>query len=62
MQNLRKRGLAEERAAASACNGRRPWWNAGASHMNEAYPKKYFDQLGLVSLLDEIKRQPIKAT
>jgi RNA-directed DNA polymerase len=57
MQNLRKRGLAEERAAASACNGRGPWWNAGASHMNEAYPKRYFDQLGLVSLLDEVIRQ-----
>jgi len=62
MQNLRKRGLAEERAAASAFNGRGPWWNAGASHMNEAYPKRYFDKLGLVSLLDEMRRQHINAT
>ena len=62
MQNLRKRGLAEDRATASASNGRGPCWNAGASHMNEAYPKKYFDQRGLLSLLDEIKRQPIMAT
>jgi len=42
MQNLRKRGLSEERAAASACNGRGPWWNAGASHMNEAYRKRNY--------------------
>ena len=62
MQNLRKRGLAEERAAVSACNGRGPWWNAGASHMNEAYPKRYFDHLGLVSLLNEVRRQRVNAT
>jgi RNA-directed DNA polymerase len=62
MQNLRKRGLAEERAAASAFNGRGPWWNAGASHMNEAYPKQYFDHLGLVSLLNEVRRQRVNAT
>lgn len=62
MQNLRKRGLAEERAAASAFNGRGPWWNAGASHMNEAYPKRYFDHLGLVSLLNEVRRQRVNAT
>jgi RNA-directed DNA polymerase len=62
MQNLRKRGLAEERAAASAFNGRGPWWNAGASHMNEAYPKKYFEQLGLVSLLHAVQRQRLNAT
>lgn len=62
MQNLRKRGLTEERAVASAFNGRGPWWNAGASHMNEAYPKRYFDQLGLVSLLNEVRRQRVNAT
>ena len=61
MQRLRKRGLQEERAATSAFNGRGPWWNAGASHMNEAYPKRYFDQLGLISLLDTLIRQPTKA-
>ena len=47
-----KRGLGEERAWRSATNGRGPWWNAGASHMNEAFPKRFFDDLGLVSLLD----------
>ena len=49
---LQKRGLAEQRAWRSATNQRGPWWNAGARHMNEAYPKKWFNLLGLVSLLD----------
>ncbi|WP_145752397.1 hypothetical protein, partial [Nitrospirillum amazonense] len=31
-------------------NGRGPWWNAGASHMNDAYRKSFFDTLGLPSL------------
>ncbi len=55
-QNLMKRGLGKERAWASATNGRGPWWNAGASHMNEAFPKKYFDALGLVTLLDQLRK------
>ena len=51
-RNLMKRGMDEKRAWRSATNGRGPWWNAGASHMNEAFPKRYFDACGLVSLLD----------
>ena len=51
-KNLMKRGLDEARAWTSATNGRGPWWNSGASHMNTCYPKSYFDKLGLVSLLD----------
>lgn len=54
-RNLMKRGLKEERAWRSATNGRGPWWNAGASHMNEAFPKRFFDELGLVSLLDYLR-------
>jgi RNA-directed DNA polymerase len=54
--NLRKAGLTEERAWRSASNGRGPWWNSGASHMNHAFPKSYFDRLGLVSLLDTVRR------
>jgi RNA-directed DNA polymerase len=50
--NLMKRGLEEARAWQSATNGRGPWWNAGASHMNEAFTKSDFDRMGLVSLLD----------
>ncbi len=38
LKELRKRGLDEERAAQSAYNGRGPWWNAGASHTNQAVP------------------------
>jgi len=53
-RKLMERGLAEERAWRSACNGHGPWWNAGASHMNAAYPKGAFDRLGLVSLLDVV--------
>jgi RNA-directed DNA polymerase len=52
-KNLMKRGLEELRAWKSATNGRGAWWNAKASHMNEAFPKSYFDRLGLVSLLDQ---------
>ena len=55
-KKLMSRGLAEERAIVSAGNGRGSWWNAGASHMNEAYPKRYFDSLGLLSLLDELRK------
>src|SRR5215475_1718556 len=50
---LMKRGLERDRALKSAMNGRGPWWNAGASHMNDAFPKSYFDRCGLVSLSDQ---------
>jgi group II intron reverse transcriptase/maturase len=55
-RNLMQRGLMEERAWRSATNGRGPWWNAGASHMHAAFPKSWFDHLGLVSLLDTVQR------
>jgi RNA-directed DNA polymerase len=55
-QNLMKAGLTEERAFRSAFNQRGPWWNSGASHMNQAFPKSFFDRLGLVSLLDTMRR------
>jgi len=47
-------GLSEERAVMSAFNRRGSWWNSGASHMNDAFRKKFFDRLGLVSMLDEL--------
>ena len=50
VQRLMQRGLEAARAAASANNGRGPWWNAGASHMNDAFRKTFFDRLGLISL------------
>lgn len=55
-KNLMKAGLTEERAFRSAFNQRGPWWNSGASHMNQAFPKSFFDRLGLVSLLDTVRR------
>ena len=55
-RKLMCRGLDKERAWRSATNGRGPWWNAGSSHMNQALPKRYFDAVGLVSLLDQHRR------
>lgn len=49
---LMRLGIAEKRAVLSTTNGRGSWWNAGASHMNQAVPKKLFDRLGLISLMD----------
>jgi RNA-directed DNA polymerase len=54
-RNLMRRGLTEQRAWKSAQNGRGPWWNSGASHMNDAFRKSFFDNLGLVSLLDYLR-------
>jgi RNA-directed DNA polymerase len=47
---LMQRGLDRLRAWQSANNGRGPWWNAGASHMHDAYRAAFFDALGLLSL------------
>lgn len=56
VKELMRRGLAEETASISAYNGRGPWWNAGASHMNRAVPTRVLRQLGLVSLLETQQR------
>ena len=53
---LRRRGLDPGRAVYSAMNGRGPWWNAGASHMNQAVATAELRQPGLVRLLDEHRR------
>jgi len=55
-KNLMRAGLSPARAWQSATNGHGPWWNGGASHMNAAYPKSWFDHMGLVSLLDTQRR------
>nr|WP_267876963.1 group II intron maturase-specific domain-containing protein [Massilia rhizosphaerae] len=55
-RRLQERGLDAHRAWKSASNGRGPWWNAGARHMLDAYPKRFFDVLGLVSLSDTQQR------
>jgi len=55
-RKLMQRGLSEERARKSAGNGRGPWWNSGASHMNQAFDTSYFTKLGLLSLLTQFHR------
>ena len=55
-RELMRRGLAQSRAWTSAMNGHGPWWNAGASHMNQAVPTRYLTRLGLRSLLQETQR------
>ena len=52
-KRLLKRGLENDQARRSAYNGRGAWWNSGASHMNMAFPKRYFERLELISLLDK---------
>jgi hypothetical protein len=49
-KRLMKCGFDKDRAWMSAGNQRGAWWNAGASHMNQAYPITYFNKLGLVAL------------
>jgi RNA-directed DNA polymerase len=52
LKELRKRGISEELARRTAKSGRGPWFASGTKAMNFAFPKKYFDDLKLVSLLD----------
>jgi RNA-directed DNA polymerase len=56
LRRLCELGLDRTRAAASANNGRGPWWNAGASHMNQAVPNAVFTHWGLVSFVQEHRR------
>jgi RNA-directed DNA polymerase len=55
-RQLRRLGLDEDRAWRSAVNGRGPWWNAGASHMNAALPTSFFTNMGLASLVGTHQR------
>jgi len=48
-QNLMRAGLPEERAFRSAFNQRGPWWNSGASQMDAAFPKVFFDPENLTA-------------
>ncbi len=58
LRRLIRRGLTSERAARSAYNGRGPWFNSGASHMNQAFPKIYFERFGLISLVQTVRPCP----
>jgi RNA-directed DNA polymerase len=55
-KRMMRLGLSEDRAWMSAANGRGPWWNSGASHLNQALPLKFFTHLGLVSLMNQYHR------
>jgi RNA-directed DNA polymerase len=55
-RKLRALGLSAERARRSAGNGHGPWWNAGASHLNQVLPVRYFTRKGLVSLMESHQR------
>lgn len=55
-KKLRRMGLDRERAWVSAYNGHGPWWNAGASHMNQAVPTRMLRGMGLTSFLEEHRR------
>ncbi len=54
LKGLLSQGIEEERAVMSVSNCRGAWFNAGGSHMNQAFPKAYFNQLGLVSLAERL--------
>jgi RNA-directed DNA polymerase len=51
-RKLRELGLHPKRAWKSSVNGRGPWFNSGASHMNHAITTSTFKQYGLVSVFD----------
>jgi len=51
LRNLRNRGISEDSARRTALGGRGPWHSSGTKAMNFALPQKFFDDLGLVSLL-----------
>jgi RNA-directed DNA polymerase len=55
-RKLRQLGLDEDRVWRSAMNGRGPWWNAGASHLNAALPSAFFTRMGLISLVATRRR------
>ena len=54
-KNLIKLGLGQERAHQSAYNGHGPWWNAGSSHMNQAFSKTFFMRIGLLPLQETLE-------
>jgi len=55
-RKMMQHGINEERAWKSAYNGHGPWWNAGASHMNQALPTSHFRNLGLTPMIETLNR------
>ena len=50
--NLKSRGIPENLAKQTASSGRGHWFASGTKAMSFAFPKGFFDNLGLVSLMD----------
>lgn len=53
---LVKLGVGRFFARQLACNRRGPWRNARSPHMQEACPNRYFDHMGLLSLVETHRR------
>jgi hypothetical protein len=51
-RELKSRGIPDDLARQTARSGRGPWFASGTKGMNFAFPKKFFDDHGLVSLFD----------
>ena len=51
-RELKSRGIPDDLARQTAKSGRGPWFASGTKGMNFAFPKKFFDDHGLVSLFD----------
>ena len=51
-RRLKTRGISEDLARQAALGGHGPWYSSGTRAMNFAFPKKFFDEQGLVSLLN----------
>jgi RNA-directed DNA polymerase len=54
-RQLIKLRFTETKAWCCAYNGRGPWWNAGSSHMNAAYPNSAFERMGLISIVATVR-------
>ena len=54
-RQLIKLGFTEQKAWCCARSGRGPWWNAGSSHMNAAYPNSAFARMGLISIVATVR-------
>jgi len=54
-KKLMQAGLKKVLAYHSTNNGRDPWWNSGARHMNTTHSKANFDRLGLVSVRNTVQ-------
>jgi RNA-directed DNA polymerase len=55
-KELVRRGVHPDQARVAVGNGRGPWWNAGAWHMNRAVPNATLRKMGLISLVDAHRR------